>query len=119
MSNAQQIYQDNVGHTHSAAVEAVFAAGLEAGKVLGNTTTETVTLDPNPDLEAQVVTLTKAIDDATVHIADLGGMITAAETMINEQVTSLSAAEAKILELEDHIASMPSIPVEAPAAPAA
>jgi hypothetical protein len=64
MSNAKQIYNDNVGHTHDAAVEAVYSAGVEAGKLLGNTVTETVTVETDTsELEAKITELEAKVEE--------------------------------------------------------
>lgn len=79
MAHAKQVYDENVGHTHEAAVNAVYAAGFADGQASGQTVTktETVTVDPNPDLEAEIVLLKKSNEDAAAHIADLEAKLAA------------------------------------------
>jgi chromosome segregation ATPase len=64
MNNPHQVYNENVGHTHDAAVQAVFAAGFEEGRATGQVVTETVTLDPNPVLEGEIEKLEDKLEQA-------------------------------------------------------
>ena len=51
--DAGKVYEEAVGHSHGAAVAAVYQAGYQDGQEAGKVVTETVTLDPNPALQDQ------------------------------------------------------------------
>jgi hypothetical protein len=96
MSNAKQIYDENIGHSHEAAIGAVYGAGFKDGQAAGVVEVRTETLDPNPELQAQAAKAEQDLADATAANAELTAELAAAKTSIEDltaHIVSLTPAK--------------------------
>ena len=77
MSNPIQVYQDNVGHTHEVAVQAVYNAGLADGQASNGVLAPTY-----PDLSPQLASAESTIATLTAQIVALHDQVAALEAEI-------------------------------------
>lgn len=111
MGNAKQVYDENIGHSHDAAVNAVYGAGFADGQATGTgvTETQTVTIDPNPELESDIANLNTKIAALETTVADQAAHITSLETEIEQaQHDLVSEQSANALLVEQNKALQPA-----------
>jgi len=87
--SALQVYQDNVGHTHETAVQAVYDSGYADGQAAGG-----VSSVPYPDLSDQLAAAQSNIATLTAQVAALLDQVAALEAEITPPVAPPAAPPA-------------------------